>query len=125
MNPKRGSRKVRIIPAITTVEMKCGAKAIVWIVRRSLIQRISFSASARMTAAGNAKAMRTNAMTTVLRTMFQNWNDPSRRSNSRNPTQGLPWMPLSTLKFLKAITTPYIGAYMKISIQAIGIAISR
>ena len=64
-------------------------------------------------------------MTTVLRTMFQNWNEPTRRSNSRKPTQGLPWIPLSTLKFLNAMTTPYMGAYRKTSIQAIGIAISR
>lgn len=43
-----------------------------------------------MIGTGKAKPMRTNAMTTVLRTMFQNWNDPNRRSNSGIRPRGAP-----------------------------------
>ena len=55
----------------------------------------------------------------------QKLGDSKKRTNSRNPTQGLPHMPSITLKSRNAIWAPTMGTYLKMTMYAIGTSTSR
>ena len=103
MRPPEGLKKMRSMPQMIMVEIKCGAYSTVCTTRLSFWKRSWLSASARMIGTGKLHSRLYRLMSTVLTIMRPQLGEEKNRSNHSNPTHSLPQMPRLALKSRKAI----------------------